>query len=125
MHQTITAFGTTGTSVPGMTPVSSVGGLLALNSNSRTITKNDDWVLATEVGLNCGWRVNDYILLRAGYTFMWWDGVARAADQVDLIINQNRIPPGVNPPGVATPALHVNNSELTIQALNFGVEVRY
>ena len=126
MHQTITAFGTTSTAVPGSATVNSVGGLLALDSNSRTITKNDDWVLATELGFNGGWRVNEYILFRVGYTFLWWDGVARAADQIDLVINQNRIPPGVTPPGVGRPVLHVNNdSGLIIQALNFGVEVRY
>lgn len=125
MHQTITALGATSTTVPGQATTTVGGGLLALGSNSRTLTNNDDWVLSTEFGFNFGWRLGDHLLLRAGYTVLWWDGVARAADQVDLAINQNRIPPVVNPPGIARPALHFNNDALTIQALNFGMEYRY
>src|SRR5262249_29662898 len=65
MHQTITTFGTTVTSVPGSAPTTSTGGLLALTPNINAVTFNDDWVLATELGINLGWRVTEHMRLRA------------------------------------------------------------
>lgn len=125
MHQTYTTFGASTTAVPGVPPVTSAGGLLALGTNNGTTTNNDDWVLATEVGLNLGYRLNSNIVLRAGYTFLWWDGVARAADQIDLRVNQNQIPPATGNVTPPRPAVLLQNSELTVQALNFGVEFHY
>jgi hypothetical protein len=125
MHQTISTFGTTITSVPGSAPTTSTGGLLALTPNINSVTFNNDWVLASELGINLAWRLTEHIRLRTGYTLIWWDGVARAGEQIDTVINQGFIPNGTPNTGPVRPAFLAARTDLFVNALNFGIEFRY
>ena len=121
----ITIAGDTRTTVPGADPVNNVGGALALASNIGS-RSNANWVLAPELGLTLGYSVTDNMRVRLGYSFLLLQDVARAGDQVDLTLNQNLFPPAVLPlAGPARPAFFDAKSDIWLQSINLGVELRF
>jgi hypothetical protein len=59
-----------------------------------------------------------------GYDLLYWSDVARPDEQIDLVVNPTQIPPG-NLVGVARPAPTGQTSDLFLQGLSAGVEVRW
>jgi hypothetical protein len=116
-EQTITA--------PGVTPVTQPGGVLALASNSGTTT-TADWKCMPEAGLALNWQIRNNISARIGYSFIFLNGVARAADQIDSTINPTLFPGngGAATPGSRPAANHIR-SDMWIQTLNLGVQFVY
>jgi len=113
------------TTVPGLPPVGSSGGVLALSSNIGRHSKND-WGLFPELGANLSWQLNPNVRLRGGYTFLFLHQIARAPDQIDFTINPNLLPPNTPPqPGPNRPIFDLRRSDLWIQSLQFGVEVSF
>jgi hypothetical protein len=120
-HKVISINGETSTSVAGGTPTVTSGGLLAQATNSGHYGI-DDFAVVPEAGLTLGYRLTGHLTAMAGYSFLYWNNVARAGDQVDLTL----VPPGM--PGSGTtgrPAFPNRTSDLWVQALNFGMELRY
>jgi hypothetical protein len=120
-HKVVTINGQTSTSVAGGPPTDTPGGLLAQASNIGHYGI-DDFAVVPEAGLNFGVRVTEKVTAVAGYSFLYWNNVARAGDQVDLVL----VPPGA--PGSGTtghPAFPNKTTELWVQALSLGLEVRY
>src|SRR5206468_2737676 len=72
--------GSTQTTVPGSTTTNSAGGVYALGSNIGNHF-NDDWVVAPEFGLNVGYQLSSNVRVRLGYSFLFLQGIGRAADQ--------------------------------------------
>ncbi len=101
----------------------SAGGVYALASNIGTQHSND-WVVAPEFGLNVGYQLTSNVRLRLGYSFLFLDGIARAADQIDFTINQNLFPPAITG-GPNRPAVTPVRSDIWVQSINFGVEIQY
>jgi hypothetical protein len=99
--------------------------MLALASNSLPNHSND-WIVIPELGANLGWDVGRNIRLRLGYDVLFWSQVARASDQVNLLINPNLFPPqkttGLSP---FTPFFPLVRSDMWVQAVNLGLEFRY
>jgi hypothetical protein len=122
VHRNVFISGSQTVSVPGAAPVTSTGGLYALSSNIGTFGSND-WGLLPEIGTNLAWQVNSNLQLRLGYSVLWLDRVARAADQIDFTVNPTLIPPAAaTPTGPNRPAfVNTNRQDVWIQALSVGV----
>ncbi len=115
--------------VPGSGASTTSGALLALPSNIG-ILNNAQWLGAIDLGCSIGWQVTDHMRLRVGYLFLYWPGVARAGDQIDLVINPNLVQGTrpVIPPfsaGPIRPLLTVQNTDFWVQSITCGVEFRY
>jgi hypothetical protein len=117
--------GDTMVTVPGVaTPSTSTGGFLALSSNSGVFHPGE-WTAVPELGLDLGWKITDSLQLRVGYSLLYWFNVARAADQASLLINPNLFPPpqaGATPPN---PAFALVKSDMWIQSLRVGFDLRF
>jgi hypothetical protein len=73
-----------------------------------------DFAVVPEAGLGFGYAVCDTLRLTAGYTFLYWSRVRRAADQIDLSV------------GSATrPALRDATTDYWAQGVRFGAEWRF
>jgi hypothetical protein len=117
--------GSTQITVPGSGTTNLPGGFLALSSNSGTF-KSEDWVVAPELGATLGWDINCNLRLSLGYSVLFWTDVARAANQVDLTINPNLFPnSGSSNTTPSRPAFVLQKSDLWVQSLNLGIEVRF
>jgi hypothetical protein len=124
-HQEVTVFGNE--TVNGVVQQPQ-GGLLALNSNSGTRSR-DRFSVVPEIGLRVGYAVNDWLRLTLGYNFLYWSSVARPGQQIDRNLDITRIP-NFAPAGTpAVPGLHpaplFNSSDLWVQGLTFGVELTF
>jgi hypothetical protein len=69
-------------------------GLFVQQSNTGTFNHTDLNMVA-EANLNVGYRVCKHMQLIVGYTFLLWDGVLRAGDQIDQVINPNGTRPAI------------------------------
>jgi hypothetical protein len=130
-HQAISIGGDQVLIPPAGAPTVVPGGLLALNSNSGTFTR-DRFSVVPEWGVNLGYNVTDHLKLTFGYTFIYWSNVVRPGDQVDRGLDITRIPnfvmPGqVVPPvaGSARPAVPFKETSFWAQGMNFGLEYTY
>jgi hypothetical protein len=123
LHRDVRISGVTTTTVPGSAPVTTNSGLFALSSNRGTHSSND-WVGAPEIGVNFGYAVTSNVQVRLGYSLLYLYDVARAADQVDLSINPKLIPP-ITGAAPQSPAFNLERSNLWLQSINVGMELRY
>jgi hypothetical protein len=105
------------------------GGLLALDSNSGSFTRNR-FAVVPEVGFNIGYNLTDHIRLFTGYSLIYWNRVVRAPSQIDRNIDVLRIPNFPQPidtplaAGVR-PVAPFKETDFWAQGLNFGVEFRW
>ncbi len=99
------------------------GGVYALSSNIGNHFTSD-WVVSPEIGLNLGYQVTPNVRVRLGYSFLFLQDIARAADQIDFVINPNLIPPSLGGTPLR-PGFTFNKSELWMQSINLGVEYRF
>lgn len=105
------------------------GGLLALNSNIGTYSR-DRFSVVPEVGVGVGYDLAENVRVSLGYNFLFWSNVVRPGDQIDPNLDITRIPNFVIPPGtqpLATPrpAVLFKDSDFWAQGLTFGLEFRY
>jgi len=120
--------GATQVSVPG-SPVNNIpGGLLALSSNSGNHV-TDIFTAVPETGLNLTWIITDHVRLRVGYSVLVLMHSARAVDQVDTSVNPKLINSSLNPPAssglLQQPAFSLNPSNMWLQMVNAGLELRF
>ncbi len=116
--------GNTTTTTPGGTPVSNVGGLLALQSNVGRLERQRG-IVVPELGVQIGYQVNSSIRVHAGYTGLYWSEAVWAGKNIDLQVNPNLLPPVVNPGGPFRPQNRFEGTSLWAQGLDVGVEFRY
>ena len=63
---------------------------------------------------------------RSASTFLYLTSVARAADQIDLVVNHNLLPPIAQPVvGPAQPAFGLHTSDVWVQGINVGMTFTY
>jgi hypothetical protein len=126
LHRIIKINGSQTVTVPGAAPVTTTGGFLALSSNIQT-TSNNEWTFLPELGANVGWQINANWRVNVGYSALFLYHIARASDQVDLLINPNLLPSGagVAGGGANRPAFLLNRDNAWIQGLTLGVEFTY
>jgi Putative beta barrel porin-7 (BBP7) len=111
--------------VPGTAPVVQSGGLLALSTNSG-ILGTADWKVMPEAGVTLSWQIRPNLSLNLGYSFLFLNGVVRAADQIDTTLNPHFFA-GANTAlgGPLRPGLNLIRSDMWIQSVNLGVELTY
>ncbi len=101
--------GSTTAQEPTLAPLTSPGGFLAQTSNSGVYQRNQ-FSVVPELGLNLGYDLRPHLRVVAGYTLIYWSGVARTGDQIDL----NLVPPQFPPPQTTTnlfPQFHFATSD--------------
>ena len=113
--------GRTVTTVPDAGSATFSGGLLAQETNMGRY-RQDDFAVIPEVGITLGYNVTCRLRLTCGYTFIYWNKVARAADQIDCGMSQ--LPPEP-PTGAERPIFAFQISDYWAQGMNFGLEYRF
>lgn len=116
--------GSTDVTVPGFAMVSNAGGLLALPSNIGRYTSNKTGMVP-ELAITGGWQLSPRVRATLGYTFFWWTDIVRPADQIDPVVNPNLLPNSGSSGGPARPFFTQHDSDLWVQALRLGMEIRY
>jgi hypothetical protein len=109
------------TSFNGAAPVP--GGVLAVQSNIGHY-RNSRFAVLPEVGVHAGYQLTPALRVFAGYTFVYLSDVVRAAEQIDLTINPNQLPPAV-PGGPAQPAFQFQHTSFWAHGIQLGMELRY
>jgi hypothetical protein len=122
-HSDVTISGFTKATTPGGTPILNAGGLLTQPTNIGTYS-NDRFAVAYEAQTILGYQVTDGIRAFVSYSFLYWTNVARAGDQIDLVVNSSQIPPGTLN-GAARPIFIRNDTNFWAQGISFGLELRY
>lgn len=123
-QQVVTINGQT-TSDEGGDVVTEPGGLLAQRTNMGTFEANQ-FSVVPELGVTLGYQLTQHTRLTVGYTLIYWSGVARAGDQIDLDVNPNLLPPETVPfTGPARPEFNLVESDFWAQGLNAGVDIRW
>jgi hypothetical protein len=122
-HERLSVAGTQVVSVPGANPQVFNGGLLALDSNSGTRHDNR-FAVVPESTLRVGYKMTERIKVTAGYDFLYWSNVIRPGDQIDRIIDVNRVPNFRTGSAVAEvrPAPLFNTTDFWAQGINVGAE---
>ncbi len=125
LHRDVDIGGNQTVSVPGINPVTLPGGVLALPSNSGS-TSEADWRAIPQVGVTFAWEVRPYLTVRAGYSFIYFNQIVRAGEQVDTTINPNLLP-GANSAlgGANRPAFNITRTDMWMQSINLGMEFTY
>jgi hypothetical protein len=123
--RTATVAGQTSFNIPPEAPVVLPGGVLALSTNTGSLSTSD-WTVVPEAAVRIGYRVNDCLRVYAGYSVLYWPGVYRAANQIDPVVNPGLLPPPVVPPvGPGQPQFPDRKSALWVHAASIGLEWRY
>lgn len=99
------------------------GGLLAQPTNSGHFNDNH-MTFFTEVGVKARCQIRNGVHFVMGYTFLHWDEVARASDQIDTTINTSQFPPGTLT-GAANPAFRIVKNDFMAHGLKIGLEYAY
>jgi hypothetical protein len=124
MNRTININGDQTITVPGTTPIVQPAGVLALGSNSGVVSYQD-WRAIPEFGLTLNWQILSNVNVRLGYTFMYFNAIARAADQIPTAINPNNFPNSGATGGANVPSLNLRRSDFWLQSINLGAEWTY
>jgi hypothetical protein len=123
-HQVVNAQGNQLITTPAGATSFFNGGLLALNSNSGSFSR-DRFAVVPETDLVLSYRVTNHMKLLLGYSFLYWSNVVRPGDQIDRVIDVTRIPNSgfqVTPAAQARPAVLFKGSDFWAQGISFGME---
>jgi hypothetical protein len=103
------------------------GGVLALPSNSGSFNRTIFGVVP-ECGFDLGVNITQYIRVKLGYSFLYWNHVDRPGSQYDLNINPGQVNSSAffgqtgGPPG---PAHRFNDEVFWTNSFNLGLEVHF
>jgi hypothetical protein len=122
-HSEVTISGDTVVTTPGGVPAVNAGGLLTQPTNIGTFTA-DKFAVVYEAQTILGYQVTDGLRAFVSYSYLYWSNVARAGDQIDLVVNSSQIPPGTLN-GAARPSFVRNDTNFWAQGISFGLELRY
>lgn len=122
-HQVVDINGRTVIVAPGAAPVVSQGGLLALPTNIGHYDR-DRFGVIPELGVNLGYQLTPHWRALVGYTFLYWNSVARPGDQINRSINPTQLPPGVLA-GPAQPSYVFRGTDFWAQGVNLGLQLSF
>ncbi len=114
--------------LPGTTPATAVGGILAQPSNSGQFYRST-FSVVPETGLELGYQLTPRLRATLGYTLLYWSDVARPGNQIDRTVNPIQVPTdqgfGMGG-GPARPALPtIRESDFWAQGLTLGLLFRF
>ena len=103
-----------------------VGGLLALPTNIGHHSQTQ-LAYSPEGGLNVAVKVVPHVQLVAGYTFLFWDAVARPGSQINPLVNPGRVPTDTSfgSGGPGQPSFSFHEDSFYMHQINVGVQIRY
>lgn len=104
-------------------PAGTSGGLLALPSNIGTRDRNE-FTFVPEINVNILYDLDESWRLFGGYSFIYWNNVVLAGNQIDTNVNLTQLPPGPTV-GPNVPAAKFQQTDFWVQGLNFGAEYRW
>ena len=108
---------------PDGTITSYPGGLLALQTNIGNYSRNQ-FVVIPQFGTEIGYQITCCLRAFVGYDFLYWGQLARSADQINLNIDSNNIPPPLTP-ATNEPSFTFHNSSFWAQGIRVGAELRF
>lgn len=123
MHQGVMIQGQTTTNAP-LPVTQAIGGIYAQASNIGNHDRNI-FAVVPEADVNLGLNLTPSSRVRVGYTFLYVSSVVRPGDQIDPVLNTNRVPIDPNfgaPGGPNRPAVDVKGTGFWAQGINFGLE---
>ena len=125
IHRQLDIDGGTTVTVPGLPPVDSVGGLLALSTNIGSHTETDVAILP-EYGIDLNCALTEELSVSLGYSLIVLTGVLRNGEQIDLAVDATGLPTASDAGGAGfgRPEARLNDSAMWLQGLSFGIELR-
>jgi hypothetical protein len=99
------------------------GGLFAQGTNIGVFDR-DVLCFSPEVNLKASCALTQRLSISVGYTFLYWNRVAFAGDQVDTAVNGTQLVGGALV-GAARPALVFQDSDFWVQTVDVGVSFNY
>ncbi len=108
---------------PGPTVVNRIGDVLAQETNIGTYT-NDEFAVLPEAGADLTYHFNKHLRFTVGYSFLYLSDVARAGDQIDLQVHSDLLN-DVTPVNPERPQFVLQNTDLWLQGINFGIDLTY
>jgi hypothetical protein len=100
------------------------GGLLALSSNIGDYSRNEFTVIP-EFGATLGYALSPRSKFVVGYTFLYWNKVVRAGEQIDTNVNTDLIPPPIATVDPIAPNFAFNDGSFWAQGLSLGLDYRW
>lgn len=122
-HSQVAINGSTTVTVPDPDVATTPYGLLALPSNNGTHAR-DAFTVIPELGITLGYDLTSCLRVTAGYTLLYWSGVARPGEQIDLDVNLSQVAPNIMV-GPARPEFRWVGSDLWVQGLSAGLHYRF
>jgi hypothetical protein len=119
----VTILGATTTNIPGTGISNFVGGFLALPSNMG-VFDSQRFSIVPELSLTLGWDFTPQLRGTIGYDLLYWTGVARPGDQIDLNLDPGQFPPGTSSTSTR-PQFVLHTSDYWAQGLNLGLDWRF
>jgi Putative beta barrel porin-7 (BBP7) len=122
-HETIEIQGSQRATTAAGTTTVLPGGLLALpGANIGKFTKNE-FSVVPQVGINIGYQLTENIQIFGGYTCLYWSRVVRPGDQIDTVLDVNRIPNfGTGPTATSVrPLVPFRQTDFWAQGVSVGV----
>jgi hypothetical protein len=108
-----------------------LGNLLALPTNINHYER-DRFSVLPEGGVNIGCHLTERLRVYTGYSFLYWNHVARPGDQIDRSIDVTQVPNfPLNPPalplqpGLFRPITPFQEKSFWAQGINFGLEFNW
>jgi len=108
-------------------PTTVPGGVLALPSNSGSLTSND-FTIIPEFDFNLGFQIHRSVRLFAGYSIFYWNSVIRPANLIGNVIDSRQAPtdrdfiPGFKG---TVPVESLTRTDFWAQGFNFGILIGY
>ena len=99
------------------------GGLLALPGANIGKFEQNQFSVVPQVGLNIGYQLTENCQIFAGYTCLYWTNVVRPGEQIDTVLDVNRIPNFGTAPSATTvrPIVPFRQSDFWAQGVSIGV----
>lgn len=127
-QELITVQGNSALYQPGMAPIPAVGGIYAQPSNIGRY-RSTVFDVVPEVEAKLAYRLGNHTQLSVGYNFLYFNHIARAAEQIDVRSDTAQIPSG-NPfyvPGSVGqyPQMPFHQTNLWAQGITFGCRLDF
>ena len=103
------------------------GGVLTGPSNIGQHTENEFSVIP-QGSLMFGYQITQQVRIFAGYSFMYWTNVVRAADHINTTVNSSNLPIALSQPtgtGPAQPAFTFHDSDFWAHGVTIGLDFRW
>jgi len=122
MRQSVIVNGNTTVTPAGSVPTTSAGGLLAQPTNIGT-QQDNRFAFSPEVNLNLIYNVNQNWRLVGGYSFIYWNNVVLAGNQIDTNVNLTQVPGPIA--GPLSPAPKFQRTDFWVQGISLGADYRW